>query len=113
MKLLIYRMITEYAEWERYEECSNITLQKETLIAILQELDDNKLSNISKSMGANMLEQLKKYSLSDGIKNYLQYVSMICKYAHFASYEISVNRNNYTLMLTHQLGQKWTDNEIS
>jgi hypothetical protein len=40
---------------------------------------------------------------------YLQYLSLVCQYAKFAECEIDNDENDYTIILSHDIGQKWSE----
>src|SRR5215831_8289612 len=42
------------------------------------------------------------------LQTYLEYMSLVCRYAEFAQYEVDTDGSNYTMTLIHELGEKWS-----
>jgi hypothetical protein len=102
--------MTKYAEWDRYNERFGvISFQRDAFQSILGAIEDNKIVRVSKEIGVHIpkvfiLFWFKKANL----ETYLEYMSLVCRYAEFARYEVDTDGTNYTMMLLHDFGEKWS-----
>ena len=109
---LISTIMTRYVEMDRYNErFGNITLRREGFRSILEAIEDDKITTLSKEIGSQIPKQFllfwfKKMSL----ETYLKYLSLVCKYSGFAEYEVDSNEEetDYIITLIHDLGEKWS-----
>jgi hypothetical protein len=107
---LISSIMTKYAEWDRYNERFGvISIKRDAFRAILGMIEDDKIVRVSKEIGTQIPKQFilfwfKKTTL----ETYLEYMSLVCRYAEFAQYEVDTDGRNYTLTLIHDLDEKWS-----
>src|SRR5215469_15167346 len=107
---LISSIMTKYAEWDRYNERFGvISIKRDAFRSILGMIEDDKIIRVSKEIGAQIPKQFilfwfKKTTL----ETYLEYMSLVCRYAEFAQYEVDTDGNNYTMTLLHDLDEKWS-----
>jgi hypothetical protein len=108
---LISMIMTKYAEWDRYiERFGGITIKAQALKEILGEVDDDKLVAIAKRSGSRFPKEFvlflfKKTSLD----TYLQSLKLVCKYKGYARYELETDGSDYTIILIHDVGEKWSN----
>jgi hypothetical protein len=108
---LLSMVMTRYAEWDRFnEKFGVITLKKESFRMIISAISDEDIARISQELGSRVPSQFvlfwfKKASLD----NYLKYVSLVCRYGGFAQYEIDAAKEEYTITLIHEFGEKWSN----
>jgi hypothetical protein len=107
---LISSIMTKYAEWDRYNErFAVISIKRDAFRSILGMIEDDKIIRVSKEIGTQIPKQFilfwfKKTTL----ETYLEYMSLVCRYAEFAQYEVDTDGNNYTMTLLHDLDEKWS-----
>ena len=107
---LISSIMTKYAEWDRYNERFGvISIKRDAFRSILAMIEDDKIIRVSKEIGNQIPKQFilfwfKKTTL----ETYLEYMSLVCRYAEFAQYEIDTDGTNYTMTLLHDLDEKWS-----
>jgi hypothetical protein len=107
---LISSIMTKYAEWDRYNERFGvISIKRDAFRSILGMIEDDKIIRVSKEIGAQIPKQFilfwfKKTTL----ETYLEYMSLVCRYAEFAQYEVDTDGTNYTMTLLHDLGENWS-----
>jgi hypothetical protein len=107
----ISRIITKYSEWDRFSErWGVISLRREAFKSILEAIESDKLVGVAKDIGHHVPKEFivfwfKKINLD----TYLQYLSLVCQYAKFAECEIDNDGKDYTIVLSHDIGQKWSE----
>ena len=110
---LIGTILTKYAEMDRYNErYDTITLKRESFSSIIQEIEDDQLTQVAKEIGSIIPKQfLLFWFKKTDLETYLRYLSLVCKYNGFGEYEIDIDeaRTNYTITIIHNMGQKWSN----
>ena len=107
----ISRIITKYSEWDRFSErWGVISLRREAFKSILEAIESDKLAGVAKDIGRHVPKEFivfwfKKINLD----TYLQFLSLVCQYEKFAECEIANDGNDYTIILNHDIGQKWSE----
>jgi hypothetical protein len=103
--------MTKYSEWDRFNErWGIISLRREAFKSILEVIEPDKLVDVAKDIGSYVPKEFicfwfKKISL----ETYLQYLSLVCQYAKFAECEIENDGKYYTIILSHDIGRKWSE----
>ena len=108
---LLTSIITKYAEWDRYaEKFGLVSLSRADSRSILEAIDDNKLSQIAKDLGKRAFKEfmLLWFKKTD-IEKMLEGISLWCKYAGIAEYDLETDGRNYTITLHHEIGEKWSN----
>lgn len=107
----ILRIITKYSEWDRYNErWGKISLKRDAFKSILEAAEQDKLASAAKEVGSHIPKEFISFWFKKvNLDTYLQYLSLVCQYAKFAECEIDKVGNDYTIVLSHDLGQKWSD----
>lgn len=107
---LISSIMTKYAEWDRYNERFGvISVKRDAFKSILGAIQDDKLVRVSKEIGVQIPKQFILFWFKKtNLETYLEYMSLVCRYAEFAQYEVDTDGTNYTMMLLHDLGEKWS-----
>jgi hypothetical protein len=86
---LISMIMTKYADWDRYtERFGSITIKLQAFREMLEEIDEDKLADID---------------------TYLEALKLMCKYKGYARYELESDESGYTVILVHDLGEKWSN----
>jgi hypothetical protein len=107
---LISSIITRYAEWDRYADSFGfICLPRNGFKLILDALDDETVKKMAEEIGSRQPKELmmfvfKKTSLDAFISQF----SLFSRYAGFGTYEIGSDGKNYTFVVHHELGRKWS-----
>jgi len=107
---LISMIMTRYAEWDRYNERFGIiSLKREAFRQIINKLKDEEIINLAKDIGEEVPKQFLLFWFKrTTLETYLAYISLVCRYAYFAEYELEVNGTDYKISLIHDLGMKWS-----
>lgn len=107
----ISKIMTKYSEWDRFNErWGVISLRREAFRSILEAIESDKLVTVAKDIGSHVPKEFicfwfKKINL----ETYLQYLMLVCQYAKFAECEIDNDEKDYTIILSHDIGQKWSE----
>ena len=107
---LISTIMTRYTEWDRFNERFGIiSLKREAFGQIINMLDGEEIISVAKDIGEEVPKQFILFWFKRlTLENYLAYISLVCRYAYFAEYELEINGTDYTVSLIHDLGMKWS-----
>lgn len=107
----ISRIMTRYSEWDRFNErWGIISLRKEAFKSILEAIEYDKLADVAKEVGSHVPKEFISFWFKKiNLETYLEYLSLVCRYASFAEYEIQNDGNDYVIVLNHDIGQKWSN----
>ena len=107
---LISMIMTKYAEWDRYiERFGGITIKPQALKEILEVVDDDKLAEIAKRSGSRFPKEFVLFWFKKAnLDTYLRSLKLVCKYKGYAHYELETDGSEYTVILIHDLGEKWS-----
>ncbi len=108
---LVSSIMTKYAEWDRFRErYATISLSPNGLCAFLESVDDEKIENISRDLGASLTREFVLFVFKKiNLETYLSYLSILCRYGGFAHLEIENEGSDYTITLLHTMGPKWSN----
>jgi len=108
---LISTIMARYVEWDRFNERFGIiSLKREAFGQIINKLGVEDIIALAKDIGEEVPKQFilfwfKKLTL----QTYLAYISLVCKYAYFAEYELETDGSEYIISLIHDLGLRWSE----
>lgn len=107
---LMSSIMTKYAEWDRYNERFGvISIKRDAFRSILGMIEDDKIIRVSKEIGTQIPKQFILFWFKKtNLETYLEYMSLVCRYAEFAQYEVDTDGTNYTMTLLHDLDEKWS-----
>jgi hypothetical protein len=107
---LISMIMTKYAEWDRYiERFGGITIKPQALKDILEVIDEDKLADIAKRSGSRFPREFVMFWFKRAnLDTYLKSLKLACKYKGYARYELETEGSEYTVILIHDLGEKWS-----
>jgi hypothetical protein len=107
----ISKILTRYSEWDRFNErWGVISLRKEAFKSILEAIESDKLVDLAKDIGGHAPKEFIVFWFKKiNLETYLEYLSLVCQYAKFAECEIDSDGKDYTIILSHDIGQKWSD----
>jgi hypothetical protein len=108
---LISMIMTKYAEWDRYiERFGGITIKAQALKEILGVVDDDKLAAIAKRSGSRFPKEFILFLFKRAnLDTYLESLKLVCRYKGYARYELESDGSEYTVILIHDLGEKWSN----
>ena len=108
---LISMIMTKYAEWDRYiERLGGITIKPQALKEILEEIDEDRLADIAKRSGSRFPKEFVLFKFKrTSLETYLESLKLICKYKGYARYEHESEGSDHTIILVHDLGEKWSN----
>jgi hypothetical protein len=107
---LISTIMTRYTEWDRFNERFGIiSLKREAFAQIINMLEGEEIIGVARDIGEEVPKQFILFWFKRlTLENYLAYISLVCRYAYFAEYELEINGADYTVSLIHDLGMKWS-----
>jgi hypothetical protein len=107
----ISKLMTRYSEWDRFNErWGAISIRKEAFKSIIEAIESDKLVDVAKDIGSHVPKEFIVFWFKKiNLETYLEYLSLVCHYAKFAECEIANDGNEYTIILSHDIGQKWSD----
>jgi hypothetical protein len=108
---LLTTIITKYSEWDRYtEKFGFIALTDDGLRSILEAVDDDRLAQIGKHHGKRTNKDFMMFLFKKtDIEAFLEALSLFCKYAGVAEYDLETDGKSYTVTLHHEIGEKWSN----
>ena len=108
---LISMIMTKYAEWDRYiERFGGITIKPQAFKEILEVVDEDKLADIAKRSGSRFPKEFILFWFKrEDLDTYLESLKLLCKYKGYARYEVESDGSEYTVVLIHDLGEKWSN----
>src|SRR5215831_9478093 len=108
---LISMIMNKYAEWDRYiERFGGITIKPQAFKEILEAVDDEKLAEIAKRSGSRFPKEFVSFWFKRAdLDKYLESIKLAFKYKGYARYEIENEGSEYTIILVHDLGEKWSN----
>jgi hypothetical protein len=107
---LLSIILTKYAEWDRYiERFGGITIKPQAFKEIIDAVDENKLADIAKRSGTRFPKEFILFWFKKAdLDTYLESLKLLCKYKGYAHYELESDGSEYTIILIHDLGEKWS-----
>lgn len=107
---LISAIMTKYVEWDRYSErFGYVSLTHESFRYILEATDEDKLISAAKEYGAKVPKEFMLFWFKKtGINSFLKGLSLRCKYAGIAQYELETQGRDYIVTIHHKFGEKWS-----
>jgi hypothetical protein len=107
---LISAALTKYAEWDRYSESVGfINLPRNEFNLIIDSLDDEKIKRIAEETGARIAKELMMFIFKKvTLDTFLSMNSLWFRYSGAGTYEIETNERDYTIVIHHELGRKWS-----
>jgi hypothetical protein len=107
---LISSILTKYAEWDRYVESFGfISMPRDSFKLIIDALDDETIKQIAEEIGSKMNRQFMMFIFKKmTLDTFVLQASLFSRYAGFGAYEVETNERNYTVVVHHELGRKWS-----
>jgi hypothetical protein len=107
---LISTALTRYAEWDRYAESFGlICLPRNGFKLIIDSLDDETIKRVAEELGSRSPKELMMFiSKEMTLDAFMSLGSLFSRYAGFGAEELEINERNYTLVIHHDLGRKWS-----
>lgn len=108
---LMTAIMIKHTEWDRHtEKFGFVSLTRDGLRLILEAVDDNKLSQIGKHHGKSTNKEFMMFWFKKiNLQTFLDGLSLFCKYARVAEYDLETDGRNYTITMHHELGEKWSN----
>jgi hypothetical protein len=108
---LIQSILTKYLEWDRQaQRYGFISLTHDTFKTILDKIDEQKLVDASRELGARVPKDIILFWYGKtGVQGFLKYISLLSDYATFAQFEIARDGQNYIVTAHHNFGLKWSN----
>lgn len=100
-------ILTKYIEFDNYvERFGFITITKDTFKAIVSALNRETLEIIARDISALALREFNYFKYNEpGVKSFLDFVSLLCKYGGIGQYEFKNEGLDYRISIRHNLGR--------
>lgn len=107
---LITKIITKYAEWDRFaDKFGFISLPRDAFRFFLGIMDEEKLKKFAIEYGSTVPKEFMMFRFKKvDSKTALEVISLFCKFAGNAQYDVETNGKDYTVTLHHDLGENWS-----
>lgn len=107
---LISAIMTKYVEWDRYSErFGYVSLTHDSFKYILEAADEEKLIKGAKEYGSKVPKEFMLFRFKNtSLDSFLKTLSLHCKYAGIAQYDLQSQGRDYILTIHHKFGQKWS-----
>jgi hypothetical protein len=107
---LISAIMEKYAEWDRYtEKFRYISIPTTIFRALLDLADENALATVAERLGDELPKEVTSFWFKKfNLETYLQYISNAAEYGNALEAEIESERGNYTIIIHHEYGKKWS-----
>jgi hypothetical protein len=104
-------LLKKYIEWDKYaERFGYITLTRASLRRILKATDVDKLKECAQDYGSTVPKEFLMFWFKElSIDSILAALSLRCKYANVAEYELKIDGRDYMIILHHDLGIRWSE----
>ena len=111
VNLFVSLLLKKYVDWDKYaDRFGYITLSREPLRLILNATDDNKVIESAQDYGSTVPKEFLMFWFKDlNIDSVPTALSLRCKYANVAQYELKIDGRNYIIILHHDLGIRWSE----
>lgn len=110
INLLIGSILTRYAEWDRYtEKIGFISLPREGLKMMIESIDEERIKQFAEELASRHPQEYMMFWFKRTDPNaFLEGMSLFCRYAGFAKYEIETLGRDYIVVLHRDMGRKWS-----
>jgi len=107
---LINSIVSQHYEWDKKASESGFTsIHKSVLTALVEGLDDKTLARIGREVVPGWFGEMAEYWFQDSSPDrILDAISMRFKFNPLMRIEITKEGDNYTIILRHDLGPKWS-----
>jgi len=108
---LLSSIVTKYAEWDRYaRKFGYISIPSDVLKSLLQAVDDEEIADIAQDLGSRLIKELVQFWFNEvNVERLIEYVLLLCNYSGIGEYELHSQDTNHTVIIRHELGQKWSN----
>jgi hypothetical protein len=110
LSALISSILTRHVEWDRYaERFGFVTIANDSFARLVGSIEDDKIVKIAQELGANVPRELAMFWFKkSNLDKLLELISLFGKYSGTQKCEIERDGGNFTLVLRHNLGEKWS-----
>jgi hypothetical protein len=107
---LIGSIFTKYAEWDRFTEKLRFVSASPLLFReLLSKLSDEEIVELASEMGERQpIEWAKFWFKKLDVEAFIGLFSLFCTYGGYGEYELETDGREYTMIVHHDLGEKWS-----
>ena len=107
---LITDILSKFVEFDRYtDKFEYVSISREAFKAIVEKLDDASISKAGSEVGRRLPKEIAHFWFSTlNLETFLSFLSVFCKYAKLAQYDVKVDGATYVIALYHAMGIKWS-----
>jgi hypothetical protein len=103
-------ILARYSEWDRLSErFGYVSLHRTTIKRIFENMNEELLQLLAKEIGSTRIrEYMRIFHREITIPSYLEWVELFYKYSNTGEVEINHKQNLTTIIVGHELGEKWS-----
>ena len=107
---LITSVLKKYAEFDRLaEKFEFISMPRKSFSLLIQELDDDKIEKCARQVGSTVPKEIMRFWFDElSLGSLMSFMSLLSRHYRLVKSEIKVNYSDYTIMLHHDMGMKWS-----
>ena len=105
---LVSSILTRYAEWDRFaDKFGFVTITRNGFRALVEGLDDEGRERVGRETGSqNPREMTLFWYKKLGLDAFLDYLSLIRRYAKWSEFEVQRDERRVTIQMQHHWGPK-------
>jgi hypothetical protein len=107
---LIGSIFTKYAEWDRFtEKLGFVSISGLFLRELLARLTVEEIGELGREMGKRLPGEMARFWFKQvNVDALIGLISLYCTYAGAGEYELETNGRDYSVVVHHNLGEKWS-----
>ena len=107
---LITGVLKKYAEFDRLaEKFEFISMPKKSFSSLIQQLEDDGIEKCARQIGSTVPKEIMRFWFDElSLGALMSFMSLFSRHYRLAKSEIKVNYSDYTIMLHHDMGIKWS-----
>lgn len=105
---LVSSILTKYAEWDRFaEKFGFVTITRNGFRALVEGLDDEGRERVAREMGSQNPREMTLFWFKKlGLDAFLDYLSLIRRYAKWSEFEVQKDERGVTIQMQHHWGPR-------
>jgi hypothetical protein len=107
---LVSSILTKHVEFDVYsDKIRTVNLPREVIRAVYEAADEKELRQTSLDLGYRLIKDfLTLWHKETSLNGFLEFILLTFKYSNQASVDLKVDGGEYTLVLRHEMGEKYS-----
>jgi hypothetical protein len=107
---LVNLILKKFIEWDRFaERLGMVSITRDGFQIIHESIKDELFNKIAEDMGSRNPKDMTRFWFKEfNLNNFLNFLSLYCKYGRLAECEIKKEENEYYLTFQHAYGEKYS-----